>query len=213
MQELRALGARSVPVVARGGAFAYAQVIGDVVDFLQLAEDASPQLSPTELAERFDGILETAIRLTRQMPDDQLERLLPRRPRSWREMMYHLFQIPNVFLDMEETGRTITREELNVLPPDDMRTSEPIALFGEGVRQRFNEWWSTAREESFDGDVPTYFGHTSRHEMLERTVWHSTQHVRQLASLLEQAGVEPDRPLGQRDIEGLPLTERIWDDD
>ena len=212
MQELRALGARSVPIVARGDKFTYAQVIGDVVDFLGLDEDASPQLSPAELAERFDHILETAIRLTRQMPDDQLERQLPQRPRSWREMMYHLFQIPNVFLGMEETGRTLTREELNVLPPDDIQTSESIALFGDGVRRRFNEWWSTAHTESFDGDVPTYFGKTSRHEMLERTVWHATQHVRQLASLLEQAGVAADRPLDQRDIEGLPLTERIWDD-
>ena len=42
--------------------------------------------------------------------------------------------------------------------------------------------------EDFEGQVPTYFGGTTRHEMLERTVWHSTQHVRQVASLLEQCG-------------------------
>ena len=49
--------------------------------------------------------------------------------------------------------------------------------------------------------------------MLERTGWHSAQHTRQIASLLAQAGVEPDRPLGRADIEGLPLTDRIWDED
>ena len=48
--------------------------------------------------------------------------------------------------------------------------------------------------------------------MLERTVWHSTQHVRQLASLLEQSDIEPDRPLTAADIEGLPLTDKIWDE-
>ena len=48
--------------------------------------------------------------------------------------------------------------------------------------------------------------------MLERTVWHSTQHVRQAASLLEQAGIEPDRPLTAHDIQGLPLTEKVWDE-
>ena len=60
--------------------------------------------------------------------------------------------------------------------------------------------------------VPTYFGATTRHEMLERTVWHSTQHVRQIASLLEQAGVTPDRPLTTDQIRGLPLTDKVWDD-
>ena len=213
MQELRALGARSVPVVSRGADFAYAQVIGDVVNFLGLSENSAPHLSPTELAGRFDHVLETVIRLVRQMPDDQLERELPNRPRSWRVLMHHVFQIPTAFLDMEATGQTLTREHLVAPPPEDMQSSESIAGYGENVRGRFNDWWSSAREGSFESRVPTYFGGTTRHEMLERTVWHSAQHARQIASLLEQAGVEPDRPLDQADIEGLPLTGRIWDVD
>ena len=213
MQELRALGARSVPVVSRGANFTYSQVIGDVVNFLGLSEDSAPRLSPTELAGRFDHVLETAIRLVRQMPDDQLERELPNRPRSWRVLMHHVFQIPTAFLDMEATGRTLMLEHLVAPPPEDMQSSESIAGYGENVRGRFNNWWSSAREGSFDSRVPTYFGGTTRHEMLERTVWHSAQHARQIASLLEQAGVEPDRPLDQAGIEGLPLTGRIWDVD
>ena len=213
MQELRALGARSVPVVSRGADFAYAQVIGDVVNFLGLSENSAPRLSPTELAGRFDHVLETVIRLVRQMPDVQLERELPNRPRSWRVLMHHVFQIPTAFLDMEATGQTLTREHLVAPPPEDMQSSESIAGYGENVRGRFNDWWSSAREGSFESRVPTYFGGTTRHEMLERTVWHSAQHARQIASLLEQAGVEPDRPLDQAAIEGLPLTGRIWDVD
>jgi uncharacterized damage-inducible protein DinB len=212
MAEVRALGARSVPLVSRGTEFTYAQVIGDVVKFLGLSEDAAPRLSPAELAGRYDHVLETAIRLVRQMPDDQLERELPNRPRSWRVLMHHVFQVPTAFLDMEATGRTLTRENLVAPPPDDMRSSESIASHGARVRRRFDGWWTSAREESFESRVPTYFGDTSRHEMLERTVWHTVQHTRQVASLLEQAGVEPDRPLGRADIEGLPLTDRIWDD-
>ena len=48
--------------------------------------------------------------------------------------------------------------------------------------------------------------------MLERTVWHSTQHVRQVASLLEQAGIEPIKQITSQDIAGLPLTETVWDE-
>lgn len=212
MAELTRLGARSVPVIAKGEKFAFAQVISDVVQFLELADDTAPALPPGELAKRYDHILETAIRLIRQMPNDCLERELPNRPRSWRVLMHHVFQIPMAFLDMEETGKTLAFENLVAPPPPHLRTSADIAAFGEVVREQFKEWWSGTGDRDFDTNVSTYFGQTSRHEMLERTVWHSAQHVRQVASLLEQAGVIPDQPLAASDIRGLPLTETIWDE-
>jgi hypothetical protein len=211
LEELRRLGARSVPVVSRGDRFAFAQVIGDVVEFLALDEQTGPALLPAELHARYDHVLETAIRLVRQMPDDRLEVQLPRRPRSYRMLMHHIFQIPTAYLDMEDTGGTLTYESLVVPPPAEMRTSAAVADFGDSVRRRMNAWWQRVRDEDFARPVPTYFGETSRHEMFERTVWHSAQHVRQIAAILEQAGVAPDRPLGADDIRGLPLTDKIWD--
>jgi DinB superfamily len=213
LEELRRLGARSVPVVSRGDRFVFAQVIRDVVDFLHLDENAGPALSPRELHARYDHVIETAVRLVRQMPDDKLETRLPNRPRSYRMLMHHLFQIPTAFLEMEENGGTLTYESLVVPPPPEMRTSTAIAAFGESVRERFRAWWQRVADEDFGRSVPTYFGETSRHEMFERTVWHSAQHTRQLASLLEQAGIAPDRPLGRDAIRGLPLTDKIWDED
>ena len=212
LAELQRLGARTVPVVSRGGKFVFAQIIKDVVDFLELEDDTAPVLSPAALAARYETILETAIRLTRQMPDDRLADELPNRPRSWRVLMHHAFQVPTAFLNMEQTGETLTYEDLVAAPPEALKTSADIAAFGAAVRDRFADWWQGAAGEDFSGDVPTYFGATSRHEMLERTVWHSTQHFRQIASLLEQAGVTPDRPLTADDIRGLPLTDKVWDD-
>jgi len=136
-EELRRLGARSVPVVSRDDRFVFAQVIRDVVEFLGLGEKTSPVLSPAELHARYDHVLET-IRLVRQMPVDKLEIRLPNRPRSWRMVMHHIFQIPTAYLDMEEEGGTLSRERLGVLPPPEMRTSAAIADFGEGVRARLN---------------------------------------------------------------------------
>ena len=201
-----------MPVVSRGGQFVFAQVIKDVVDFLDLPDDTAPELSPEELWAKLDWILETAIRLTRQMPDEHLEDLLPNRPRSWRVLMHHIYQIPVAFLEMEELGRTLTYEALTEPPPAVMRTSAAIADHGEAVRARFNAWWSRTAGEDFSSRVPTYFGGTTRHEMLERTVWHSAQHVRQVASLLAQAEVAPDRPLAADDLRGLPLTDKVWDE-
>ena len=126
--------------------------------------------------------------------------------------MHHMFQVPVAFLNMEDTGKTLTYEELVAPPPEEMVTSAAIAEFGDHVRKRFNAWADRTNGEDFSGEVPTYFGGTTRHEMLERTVWHSTQHMRQVASLLEQAGVTPDRPLTKSAIKGLPLTDVVWDE-
>ena len=210
-EQLAALGARSVPVVSRGDQFVYAQVMKDVVEFLQLEDDTGPVLTPAQLAERYSRVLDTAIRLTLQMPDDCLQRELPNRPRSWRVLLHHVFQIPVAFLDMESTGAALSYENMVAPPPDDMTSAIAIAQFGESVKERFIAWWNNTQAADFSASVPTYFGSTSRHEMLERTVWHSTQHVRQVASLLEQAGITPDEPLTSEDIAGLPLTDVIWD--
>jgi len=113
---------------------------------------------------------------------------------------------------MEEKGEILTYETMIAPPPENLITSADIADFGEVVRKRFSSWWNEAKGKDFASDVPTYFGSTTRHEMLERTVWHSTQHVRQVHSLLEQAGVSPDQPLTTEDIQGLPLTEKVWDE-
>jgi len=199
-----------VPVVSRGDEYVFAQVIKDVVDFLELPDDTAPTLSPDQLKARYDQILETAIRLVGQMPDEHLVKELPNRPRSWRVLLHHIFQIPTAFLDMEDTGVALSYENMVAPPPEDMTTSTAIANFGQSVRARFNDWAAKTAGEDFSGQVPTYFGGTTRHEMLERTVWHSTQHVRQLAALLEEVGITPDRPVTSADTEGLPVPNGVW---
>lgn len=212
MAALRALGARGLPVVARDGRFVYAQVISDVIQFLGLNESGGPALAPPALAARADVVLSTAARLVRQLPDPALANVLPNRPRSWRVLAHHVFQIPVAFLEMEEKGTRLEQEVMNAGPPEEMLSAASIAAFGDSVRRRFAGWWARSAGADFEQRVDTYFGGTTRHEMLERTVWHSAQHVRQIAALLESIGVAPDRPLGAAEIRDLPLTDRIWDE-
>ena len=111
---------------------------------------------------------------------------------------------------MEDTGTALSYENMVGPPPDNMTTSEAIARFGEDTKARFTKWFDKAKSEDFTGQVPTYFGSTTRHEMLERTVWHSTQHVRQVGALLAEVGITPPNPVTPKDIDGLPLTDKVW---
>ena len=174
MEDLQRLGAKSVPVVSRSEKFVFAQVILDVVEFLELDEYSSPELNPEELAERFKGILRISVNLVGLFPNNTLTNQLPNRPRSWKVLLHHVFQIPKAFLDHEENDLEFTYEMLTETPPEHLKTASDIADFGEDVRGRFDFWWEEAKDTDFSKHVPTYFGMTSRHELLERTVWHST---------------------------------------
>src|SRR5690348_15531445 len=68
MEELRKLGARSVPVVARGGKFVFAQSLADVIRFLDLKVKQQERLSPDELVRKLEIVLPAACRYIRQIP-------------------------------------------------------------------------------------------------------------------------------------------------
>lgn len=210
MAELRRLGARSVPVVSRGDSFVFAQLVGDVVEFLGLDIETGPQLAPAELMQRLDLVLAAAQRYTLQMPQQAMERELPNRPRSYRVLLHHAFQIPAAFIDAMEGG-TLSYENMVAAPPEDMRTPAAIAAFGGQVRRRVAAWWTGLAEHSGTQTIATYYGTQPMHEVLERTTWHCAQHVRQVMSLLEQLGIQPDRPLTPGELQGLPLPEKLWD--
>ncbi|MSP01421.1 MAG: DinB family protein [Acetobacteraceae bacterium] len=210
LADLRALGARSVPVLSRGTEWVFAQNIGHVVKFLGLNEKTGPVLSPDQLVARTDLFLATASRLIRQMPDAHLATEVPNRPRAYKLLAHHIFQIQDVFLDMAG-GATLTYEQLGKPPPENLRGFEDIAAFGEQIRARMLSWWAAKADKSGKDPVQTYYGPQILHETMERATWHSGQHVRQWAMLLEMAGISPDKPLTSADYADLPMPANAWD--
>jgi len=199
-----------VPVLSRGDDYVFAQNIGHVVKFLGLNEATGPVLSPDQLVARIDLILDTAVRIIRQMPDAHLTKEVPNRPRSYKVLAHHIFQIQDVFLNTAN-GAMLTYEALATPPPDDLRTFADIATYGEQIRRNVATWWAGKADKSGKEAVQTYYGPQTLHETLERATWHSGQHVRQWIMLLEMAGVTPDRPLTAEDYAGLPMPMNAWD--
>jgi hypothetical protein len=210
LQDLQRLGARSVPVLARGDAWIFAQNPGHVVAFLGLNEATGPLLSPTQLIERLNLFVQTAIGIVPQMPDSLLATEVPNRPRSYRALAHHLFRIPESLLEVA-AGAPLTYDMLTNGPPDTTRTSAALGLYGQQVQTALQLWWGQKPDKAGRETVQTYYGPQLLHEFMERTTWHCGQHVRQWLMLLDMAGIAPVSRLSDAAFVDLPMPSEVWD--
>lgn len=210
MDQLKALGLRNVPVVAIGERYTFAQNLKDVAKFVGVALNRE-QLSPAVLAARYDSILETAQRLVVQVPMEKLgERVIPNRPRIIRPFIFHIFRIGEAFL-IAYNGEEYNNTLANMEPAESIQTPQQVVEYGQQIRDRLNDWWKNTTDRNLEKKVSTYYGEQTAHDVFERTVWHSAQHCRQLAAMLEGFGIQPDRPLTPEQLQGLPLPEGLWE--
>jgi hypothetical protein len=86
-----------------------------------------------------------------------------------------------------------------------------MAQYGQRVIDRLNAWWKNANDPLLEKKIKTYYGVQAAHDVFERTTWHSAQHCRQLAVVLERFGIKPERPLTAEQLKGLPLPEGLWE--
>ena len=197
-----ALGADSVPIVARGGRFIPGIDLGLVAEFLQLSYDPEPALPVDVLIARLGHTLATATRLTAQIPSTNLLDKLPNRDRTLLSLANHIAQIAGGFIKLA-AGREYTRSAISGNELDRDALAE---------RSHAVETELSGLVVNPSSRVATYYGTSTLHGVLERCAWHAAQHTRQLAMVLEGLGIEPDEPLGSDDLAGLPLPEEVWDD-
>ena len=211
MNELLALGVKSVPVVSRGREYVFAQALEDVSKFIGRSVEFK-RLPPEELMRKWLHVLRAAQRHALQIPPERLnQRATPGRDRSIRTLAYHIYQIPDAFLQAIENGVPNLAQVYDVPPPAEVKTGKDIAAFGARIEKKLQAWWSALPDKSCRQKVHTYYGDRPMHELLERCTWHSAQHARQLAHVLERYGIEPDGRLTSEDLAGLPLPERLFE--
>ena len=210
-REMAALGVRMVPLVARGTEWVSGQILRDVARIagIELEREVLP---PEALRDRIDGILDGAIRFSAQLPEAHLGDMLPDRPRSFRDLASHIFQIIDALVD-ETEGLALTEEVYSRPAPPHVRTAADLAASGRAARTRFNAWWEAHKGGDFSRRADVYYGEQTLHDYMERAAWHSGQHTRQLMLALEKLGIAPDRPMTEADFAGLPMPEQVYDDE
>lgn len=209
-EALVALGLRTVPVVAKGDRFVFGQSIRDVAQFLAISMDDSGPLPAPVLLERIQRVLTVASSLMPQFPEDRIAETLPGRNRSYLALGHHVFAVVEAFLITARGGR-LESGMYDVPPPPGLTTGADVAAYGRGTAKELAEWWAGCDSDSPATILDTYYGDQPLHDVLERTAWHTAQHVRQLTWALERMGIAPADRLSDTDLHRLPVPEQVWD--
>jgi len=212
--ELATLGIRTVPIIRRGSEWANGQVLRDVARVAGIPWSDAKTLPPAELAARLVAVQEAAQRLFAQIPDEALGRMLPHRPRSYAQLAYHIFNIADAWLEHEVQGLPLKEGAYGRVPAPGADGKAAVLGYGRDVLARFEAWWSgPGQTVDFSRKANVYYGDVTLHHFLERTAWHSGQHVRQMLMVLDMLGIAPDRPPGPEVFAGLPMPDKVWDDE
>ena len=214
-EDLQRFGVKMVPIVSKGDAWANGAVFRDVAHVAGFDYQAHKMLDPSIMKEKILQINSFASNFLEQIPDKELDTLLPGRPRSYRQLVYHIFNIQDVFLGRVEDNAPYTYELLLSILPKEIKTKADLADYGVKIGRRFSNWWNKSGiDTDFKQPGNVYYGEVILHEVLERTAWHSGQHVRQVALMLkEKLNIEPKPPLNEKIFDGLPMPKNIWDNE
>ncbi|MFD1642970.1 DinB family protein [Halohasta litorea] len=212
MDEMAELGLpQHVPIVRRGEEWADGKDLKNVAELLDIDYDAEP-LPVGELYDRLTILLETTQEYLEYLPDDELETHIPNRPRSYADLVQHIYSLPDVFM-MHEAGVPMTgvpRMEHDW----DHNSKVALRTYGSSVQGRLDDWFeSTGQTCDWSETADVFWGQPTKHEFFERTTWHTGQHVRQLEWVLQEVcGVEIENPLDDALWEDLPMPEKVWND-
>lgn len=197
-----------VPAVSVGDRYASGVDLREAADLLGVSYEPPVMLSPQELRDRYNELLALFDRFMEQMPPEGLVFKLPNRDR---EMSLVYIQIASVMRSFLAAYHDNAHDASFYYPPKDellVTTADFRRRAVETVRL-FNDWWEDdGCDDPLDRVVPAYWGHSTLHEVLEREVWHTAQHIRQAEYVLVELGISP---AGRTDelLGGLPVPERV----
>jgi len=207
VDQLRELGIRTIPALSLGKKYTLCQSFGDVTKFLGINVN-SKLLPPDELVSKLTVVIETAVRLCAQFTEAQLQETFRDRRRTARDTVFHALRVAEVGVQAAQQME-LTAESLLEVAPSGWGSTE-LARFGAEVTKKLHQWWESEVDRELTYTAPTYYGRRSMHDVLERTTYHSAQHTRQVALMLETYGTQPDRPLTADTLKGLPVPEEVW---
>src|SRR3954463_2648767 len=165
MDELREMGVRTVPVVSRGREYVFAQELADVSQFIGRKVDFRRLPAPA-LMDKWLNVLAAAQRHVMQLPPQRLEeRATEGRDRSIRALAYHVYQVPDAFLQCALDGNEQIAMVYNEAVPAEVKTVADVRAYGARISHRLQQWWSAQADKTCSGTMTTYYGEQPMHHV------------------------------------------------
>jgi len=211
LEELRALKLQVVPVTQVGEQV----IIGFNRPALAaaLGLDGSPggKEGPEWMLQKFDTVLSAALRATRQIPDVLMDWKSSERERTLRQFTFHLFDRPYLMLGAYEKGSYETEDQgRRITDALEQRDVADIVRFGQEVVERTRRFLSQVTPDTLEETIETYMGSMTVQQLLDLGLGHSVHHLKQLYFYMGQLGITPDRPLNERDFEGVAVPTELF---
>jgi uncharacterized damage-inducible protein DinB len=207
--EMERFGVPRPPAVAVGDRVVHGWNPDGYAALLGVDYRPAVRLTPAVLAARLDRVLESAQRLVERFDAERMSHVPPERKRTVRDLAFHVYRVGLSFIDAVDRAE-LPESWFEERAPADLVSGADVARYGALVRARIAGWFQGAGADELTRTVITYYGPQKADELLERTVWHAGQHLRQLYVLAERLGVTPPAPMPMDALEGLPLPEAIW---
>lgn len=209
MEELATAGLRGLPVVRKGERFSYVQSLDAVAEFLEISRGGRRRLTQDEFLDRWEQVLDHAQAIISGFSEELLNRpVTVTRPRLIKVLASHVFQIPEVFVRIIEEGLVETEDLQNEARPE-IVTRDDLLSYIEATMATFRDWRKRGGAAAIPEQILTYYGRHPSYQVLERAVWHSTQHARQLDAVAAGVGWEPRIPPEM--YLDLPMPKRLWE--
>ena len=207
--ELIALGARSVPVVARGKEFVAAQNLDELAAFVGVQLDRV-RLGEKALHDKLQGLMQHVLSQLDCMPESAAGAQL-RPDRTLLDLSYHVFAVVLGFLEAARGGRLDEAFFYRTAPMGS--TPADVGEEGATVAKNLRAWFREYEEHRTNAPLRTYYGPQNLRDLLERTCWHVAQHVRQIDQALAELNVVGASRVAPELLRGLPLPDHVWDDE
>jgi uncharacterized damage-inducible protein DinB len=161
--------------------------------------------------ETLDHLLEAVIRATRQVPTEHLMWRPSDRDRSLKLFCYHILADPaNILESIRTRHYDGTFKFAYKEASESFKNMEEVARFGEESRTRVRQGAQTITGEELDRTIDGYSGQTNGHTLLHHVLGHTAHHLLQLYEFLRMIGLEPNDPLTEEDLKGIPKPKKLW---
>jgi uncharacterized damage-inducible protein DinB len=159
------------------------------------------------LAEKYGTMLGAAIRAIQQLSNEQLQQRLPWRERwTLRDLLVHVLSFPELAWLSHQHGSMSTDDmRASDARLQDVRTSEALVAYGEGVRRQIIAFLQSHDTAAFDRVVPAHYGgEVTVLELLTIILSHSTHHLKQAYWFIEhELGISLVNPATDEDLAGI----------